>query len=581
MVKAQKISTQSKKIRNHYIKQLLLVLAILIALNWVVSLFYTRIDLTSDKRFTLSQATRNILKKIDHPAHFNVYLKGSFPAGFQRLERETKEMLEEFRAYNHNISFSFINPSESTDPKTRERIYQNLVSEGLNPTNLQVKTKSGLQQQLIFPGALVSYNGKKLPLSLLENQINVPPEEVLNHSVENLEYLFAVALYRLMQTHESRIGWIQGQGEPLGKDVADILQTLHNNYNLTTVQLTNNSESKLLTVSVDSVFPAFKALIIAKPSQKFTDQEKFALDQYIMYGGKVLWFIDPVLASMDSIRTSRSEQTVAIDQGLGLQELLFRYGIRLNKDLIMDLNATPIPVKTGQIGSQAQINMLPWYYFPLISPQSKNPIVRNINSIQMQFVSSIDTMAVKGVKKTILLKSSPYTGIEDVPGIVSLAILREKPSPQFFAGPGKTVAVLLEGKFSSDYTNRLVSNMLDPYIPFIKKSKPTAMIVVSDGDVVRNQLQVPGNDPLPLGYDQFTGTTYGNKQLVLNALSYLTEGPELLSLRSRELKLRMLDKTKINNELLQWQLINTLIPLLYIFVLSFIFVQIRKRKFGS
>lgn len=580
MVKSKKISAQSRKIKRHYQLQLLLFLVLLVVVNWLASLFYTRIDLTSDKRFTLSLATRHILKKMDHPAQFTVYLKGDFPAGFQRLERETREMLEEFRAYNHHIRFSFVNPSASTDPKTRERMYQQLVSQGLNPTNLQVKTKAGLQQQLIFPGAIATYNGRSMPLSLLENQINVPPEAVLNHSVENLEYLFAEALYRLMQKHKPAVGWVQGQGELKGAAVADIQQSLQNEYNFSDVSLTKQSENQLLKQDKDSIVPACQVLIVAKPTRKFNEQEKFALDQYLMYGGKILWFIDPVLASMDSIRTSRSEETVAVDRGLGLQELLFRYGIRLNKDLIMDLNATTIPVKTGEMGSQAQIKMLPWYYFPLITPQSGNPIVRNLNSIQMQFVSSMDTVAVKGIRKTILLKSSPYTGLEDIPGIVSLAILRDNPNTEFFRGPGRAVAVLLEGHFPSDYTNRVVNSMLQPGFPFLKKSKSTTMIVVSDGDVVRNQLQIPGKKPLPLGYDQFNGTTYGNKQLVLNALSYLTEGPELLSLRSRELKLRMLDKTKINNQLLKWQLINLVIPLLYLVVLTLIFVWFRKRKFG-
>ncbi|MBN2614647.1 MAG: gliding motility-associated ABC transporter substrate-binding protein GldG [Bacteroidales bacterium] len=577
---SSKASAPGKKIKRQNQLQLLFFLVLLLVANWLASVFYTRIDLTSDKRFTLSSATRHLLEKMNHPAQFTVYLKGNFPAGFQRLERETKEMLEEFRAYNHRIRFTFVNPSASSNPKTRERMYQQLVSQGLNPTNLQVKTKSGLQQQLIFPGALVSYNGKSLPLSLLENQINVPPEEVLNHSVENLEYLFAEALYRLMQKQKPSVGWVQGQGELKGKEVADIRQTLGQEYHFTDTPLTNHSESTLLKKEKDSIVPAYQVLIVAKPTKKFTEQEKFALDQYLMYGGKILWFVDPVLASMDSIRSSRSEETVAIDRGLGIQELLFRYGIRLNKDLIMDLNATTIPVKTGEMGSQAQIKMLPWYYFPLVTPQSNNPIVRNLNSIQMQFVSSIDTLAVKGIRKTILLKSSPYTGIEDIPGIVSLAILRENPNTQFFRGPGKAVAVLLEGHFPSDYTNRVVSDILQPGIPFRNRSKPTTMIVVSDGDVLRNQLQIPGKTPLPLGYDQFNGTTYGNKQLVLNALSYLTEGPELLSLRSRELKLRMLDKTKVNNQLLKWQLINLLVPLLYLVVLTLIFVWIRKRKFG-
>lgn len=570
--------------KHHYQRELLAVILLVIAINWLGTIFYTRIDLTSDKRFTLSQATKNILGQLHHEIDFKVYLDVDFPAGFKRLQRETKEMLEEFRARNHNVHFSFINPSASSNVRKRNQLYEQLIQEGLNPTNLQVKTKEGIQQQYIFPGAIVSYQGRKAIVSLLTTEVNVPPEEVLNHSAENLEFKLINVIYKLIQKKKPDIAFLHGQGELKGKDIADITHTLKNDYNLSNIYLNKPEENPLLQQSGDSaqnpktIMPKYQALIIAKPDKHFTEQVKLALDQYIMYGGKVLWLIDPVLASMDSIRNS--ENTISINLHLGIQALLFNYGVRLNKDLILDLNAISIPVKTGQIGNQPQISLMPWYYYPLITPRSDNPIVKNLNSIQMRFVSSMDTLAIKGVKKTILLKTSPYVGVEPVPGIISLAILRQRPDPYFFRGPARDVAVLLHGIFPSDFQNRLLPDIKPGKFPFRKYSKPTSMIVVSDGDVIRNQLQIPGGAPLPLGYDQFNGITYGNKQFILNALRYLTEGPELLSLRSRELKLRLLNKIKINQYQLQWQLFNVITPLLLLSLMVLIFYFIRKRKYG-
>ncbi len=565
--------------KHHHQKNLLWMILVLALANWLGSLYYTRLDLTADKRFTLSNATKNILDHLHHEVNFKVYLDGDFPAGFKRLERQTREMLEEFRSRNHEVHFRFINPSGSSDPKKRSALYQELVGEGLNPTNLQVKTKEGLQQQYIFPGAIVTYQGKQAVAGLLESQVDVPPEEVLNHSAENLEFTLVNVIHKLMQKRKPNLAFLQGQGELKGNKIADIKNTLASDYNLSEVIPGDPGDNDLLERTHDSIFPKYKVLIVAKPSRPFNDTVKLALDQYVMYGGKVLWLIDPVLASMDSIRNS--EHTVSVDLHLGLQELLFDYGVRLNKNLVLDMNATSIAVKTGEMGNQPQISLLPWYYYPLITPTSKNPIVKNLNSIQMQFVSTLDTLGIRGVKKTILLKTSPYVGIESIPGIISLNILKQKPDPYFFHGPAQAVAVLLEGTFPSDFQNMLVPSLKNGRFPFKRMSRPTSMIVISDGDVIKNQLQIPGGAPLPLGYDQYSGITYGNIQLILNALTYLTEGPQLLSLRSREVKLRMLDKTKINQDRLQWQLINVLVPLLLLTLMVVIFSMIRKRKYGK
>ncbi len=573
------LAASGKKIRKSYRRRLLGILLLIVAANYAGSFYFARLDLTSDKRFTLAPVSKHILEKLDAPLMITVYLKGDFPAGFQRLAVETREMLEELQAYSKKVRFRFVNPSASSQPKKRLAFYRQLIRQGLVPTNLQVKTKNGMEQQTIFPGALIRYKGNELPVSLLSNERNVPPQQVLNHSIENLEFVFVNAVYQLEQQKKPLIGYLTGQGEPVGKRVTDIMNTLHKNYHLKTVRIDALPNPLLEKSASDSIRPRYRVLIVAKPQKPFSEKEKLMIDQYIMYGGKVLWLIDPVLASMDSIKME--EQTVSIDLNLGLQELLFTYGVRLNKDLLLDLNAVPIPVRTGEIGGQAQVQMLPWYYYLLVQPRSGFPIVRNLNSIEMDFASSIDTLAVKGVKKTILLRTSPYCGVETVPGIISLSILRSKPSPRFFSGPARNVAVLLSGNFPSDFRNRLISGLKSSLYPFRKKSVPTSMILVSDGDVLLNQLKVPEGYPLPLGYNQFTGQTYGNKDFILNALNYLSDGPELLSLRSRNFKLRLLDKQKITRQRLQWQLFNVAAPLVVMFILAWFIMGWRRRTYAK
>lgn len=570
--------SRTREIRKQYRLWFLLVVLTIVAANYVGSFYYTRIDLTTDKRFTLAKVSKNILKKLDSKLMCTVYLKGNFPTGFRRLASESREMLQELQAYNKDVRFRFVNPSGYANPKKREHFYRALLEKGLIPTNLQVKTKNGMKQQTIFPGAVLQYHGREIPVSLLSNERNIPPDEVLNHSIENLEFVFINAIHKLEQKKKPSLAYLTGQGEPEGKRVADIMNTLHDNYDLKSVNVDSLPNSLLKKDNQDSIVPRYRALIVDKPQKPFTEREKLMLDQYIMYGGKVLWMIDPVLASMDSIR--QSESTVSIDLNLGLQAQLFTYGVRLNKNLLLDLNAVPIPVRTGQVGNQSQIQLLPWYYYLLVTPRSNQPVVRNLNSIEMNFASSIDTLAIKGVEKTILLKTSPYCGVESVPGIISLAILRQKPPPAFFRGPARSVAVLLSGKFTSDFKNRMISGLKSHVFPFRKSSIPTQMIVVSDGDVFLNQLKIPDGYPLPLGYNQFTRQTYGNKDFILNALNYLTDGPGLISLRTREFKLRLLDKTKIDRQRLKWQLFNVVTPLVFMLIFAFAVIAIRKRKYG-
>lgn len=564
--------------------QISLVIALIVLVNIVGSYVFTRFDLTNEKRYTLSKETRELLKNVDDIVFFRVYLEGEFPAGFKRLKRETKELLDEFRAYNHNIAYEFVNPSASENQAERNATYQLLMQQGLQPTNLQVKTKTGLEQQVIFPGALVTYRNNEAAIELLDTQLNVPPEAVLNNSIQNLEFKLANVIRKLTRFKKQHIAFIEGHGELDEKEVFDLNQTLEEDYIVDRITISGQLNALVNRTLNDStsneweITPKYTAIIIAGPDSLFSGKDRFIIDQYLMYGGKILWFIDPVFASMDSIQNA--ESTVAIEKHLDLQSQLFTYGIRLNNNLVLDLNAIAIPIRTGQMGNQPQIDFFPWYYFPMIMPASAHPIAKNLNAIKTQFVSSIDTTTLPGTKKTVLLTTSPYSRVEPVPAMISLGLLREQPNERDYVAPPQAIAVLLEGNFLSDFRNRIPPEIInDKGIGFKEESLPTAMLVVSDADILRNQFHIPQGYPLPLGYDQFTNETYGNKDFVLNAISYLTDGPGLVSIRSREMKLRLLDKSLINEQKTMWQLINVVVPVVLIVLAGFVFNVIRKRKY--
>lgn len=576
--------SKKRNIKSRMYLQLLLIVVIIISANLISNIVYTRFDLTSEKRYTLSKETMEIIKNLNDIVYFKVYLEGEFPAGFKRLRRETMEILDEFRAYNKNIQYEFINPSASSDQQERNNTYQLLVQQGLNPTNLQVKTKSGIDQQVIFPGAIISYREKDLPVELLSSQMNTPPEAVLNNSIQALEFKFANAIHQLTLRKKRQVVFIEGHGEFDEKETYDIANTFSRDYAVGRLRLDGKIDALLERRLVDSanqdykIFPKYSAIIIAGPDSTFSGKDRFIIDQYLMYGGKILWLIDPLFASMDSIKNT--ESTVAVQKPLDLQPQLFTYGVKLNNDLVTDLISISIPLRTGQVGNKPRIDFFPWYYFPLLTPTSQHPIVRNLNAIKTQFVSSIDT-TIGGVKKTVLLQTSPYSRTLNAPAVINLALTRQQPDERMYNGPQKTTAILLEGEFISDFRNRIPPEIAnDKEIGFKTKSKETSMIVVSDADIIRNQFHIPDGYPLPLGYDQFTRETYGNKDFILNAMSYLVDGPGLISSRSKEMKLRLLDKTKVNNEKVFWQIINLVVPLLLVLILSVFMIWTRKRKYS-
>ncbi len=558
---------------------------IILLVNIIGYFVFTRFDLTSEKRYSLSEPTKKILKDLDDIVFFQVYLEGEFPAGFKRLKRETREMLEQFRAYSDNIEFEFINPSASSDAGERKAVYQRLVERGLNPTELQVKTNEGSSQQRIFPGAIVSYKNKEIPIELLISQIGVPPEEVLNNSIQNLEFNLISAIKKLSIAQKPAIAFIEGHGELSRLQTADIAAALKEYYTVDRVNINNQLNSLTERTGSDTsktkIRNKYEAIIIAKPDTAFDEKDKFIIDQFIMRGGRVLWLLDPVFASMDSMQYSSA--TVGIINNLNLDDQLFNYGIRLNTNLVMDLSALPIPVETGIMGGAPQYEFFPWYFFPVINPLNDHPVVKNLNALKTEFISSIDTLEKKGIKKTILLTSSEYSRTVNTPILISLDILRKEPDKRLFNKKNIPVAVLLEGSWESLYSNRIPPAIRDNRdIDFRQKSVPGKMIIAADGDIIKNQFRTTssGTVPYPLGYDVYTSQTFGNKDFILNAMNYLVEESGLISIRSRELKLRLLDRTEINENKLFWQLLNIVLPIAVIILLGIIMFIIRKRKYA-
>jgi ABC-2 type transport system permease protein len=549
--------------------QLLLSIGIILLVNFIASFFFSRFDLTSEKRYTLSPATKEMLGKLDDIVYFKVYLEGDMPAGFDRLKTSTKEILDEFRVYSHgNIEYQFINPLESTDKKKQNDIIRQLMQKGLIPTDIQVNEKGGMSQQTLFPAALATYRTREFPVQLFKEQVGVASDMQLNNSIQSLEYELSTTIRKLTMTMKSKIAFTEGHGELDSVDVADITNSLRDYYSVGRFKL----DGKLKNIEKIN---QLKAIIIAKPDSVFSEQVKFIIDQFIMQGGKVLWLVDGVYASMDSL--SRSGETFAVTMPLNLENQLFKYGVRINSNLVMDMRSGVVPIPVNN-----KYKLMPWYYFPLFSQSNNHPIVNNINLVKGEFSSTIDTVSSTGVKKTPLLSTSKYSTAQNAPARIDLRIVFQEPDVRLFNRAYLPVAILLEGEFESLYKNRLLHGLDSiPQVKFKDKSVPTKMIVVADGDIIKNVVQHSTNRAYPLGYDIYSKQTYGNKNFILNAVNYLCDDSGLLEVRSRELKLRMMDRKKVTDEKFKWQAMNTVLPLLLIIVFGIAQSIIRKRKFTS
>jgi ABC-2 type transport system permease protein len=544
------------------------VLLFVIIVNVAGSQWFTRVDLTGDKRYTLTDATRNMLKELDDIVFFRVYLDGDLPAEFRRLRNDTREMLDEFSAWSEYIEYEFISPSQAAGDEGQQlqEYYRRLTEKGLDPAQVQMRAGDGTSQRVVFPGTIISHKGKEIPLQLLKENLGVSLVQALHNASLALEYNLASAIMRLTTEEKQRIAFLSGHGELEAPHVSSARRALETFYTVDRLVIGDNFEN----------ISKYRTLISAKPQMPFSEEEKFLLDQFLMQGGSMLWLVDPLFADMDSLVTA--DETFGIAMDINLDDYFFRYGVRLNPVLLQDLNAAPIPVSTGFVAGRPQINLLPWYFYPVLTPLSDHAVVNNLNVIRTEFISSIDTVEASGVKKSVLLQTSPRTRIMPVPARISLDILEQPVPEELYSGPRQNVAVLLEGSFQSLYRNRIAPDVSLPE-GFERRNQglPAAMIVMSDGDLIRNQFDSDGR-PLPLGYDRYTGQTFGNEDLMLNSVNYLTDDSGIISARVKDVRLRLLDRQRINDDRLTLQLMNTLLPVLLVMVFGVLRLLWRKRK---
>ena len=536
----------------------IVVIAAIIAVNFFASVIHKRIDLTNEKRFTISSPVKKILGNMDGVAEVTIFLKGDLPAGFKNLSTSAEELLQEFKEYaNGRINYKLISPDEQM-PGTTRTYADTLSSLGIVPINLKVQLKAGEQSQYVYPAALVQYKNKMLPVNLYSGTPILLATPELNSSEALLEYKFADALYKLMENRKPMIAYSVGNGEPTGDNVYDLVENvLRKNYSLFT-----------LNIAKEPVIPdTFKLLMIVKPTASFTEDEKLKIDQYVMRGGKVIWFIDKLEAEMDSLQIKN--QVVAYDRNLNLDDLLFKYGVRINPDLIMDLQSDFLPFS---VNGKDQFDFLHWNYFPLFESKQNSLINKNVGLVAGRFVNSIDTVGAAGIKKTILLSSSANSRTIETPALISGEENRNAPEDEAFKKRDIPAGVLLEGKFSSLYKNRVSQQEMDSLekygTPFLTQCiNDNKMIVVADGDIVLNGVQQ--GSPLPMGVNSYTvGTQYeyqfANKQFVENCLEYLINTANLSEARAKDYTLRLLDPKKVAEQKTNWQVINLALPVLVI-----------------
>jgi len=552
--------------------QILLILGILLFINILSQYFNTYLDFTEEKRFTLTEPTKKLIKDVKNVVYIQVLLEGNFPSGFKRLQQSTKEILDQFNSENGYIEYEFENPNEGTVDVINAR-RKSYSEEGLIPTNLMVRSGSENKEQLIYPYAIIKLGDRKISVNLLENAPDLDQESNLSNSISLLEYKLATAIQKVHYPEKKNILFTTGHGELAKEQTKSLVSLLNSSYNLAWINL-------------DSTFiikPEIDLLIIARPIIPFTEKNKFVLDQYVMNGGKIIWLVDGLKMSLDSLSTRNEFIPEPLD--LNLTDYFFKNGIRINSNLVLDLECSRIPQVIGRTGDKPQIELFPWYYHPLIAPRSNHPIVSNIDRISLEFPSTIDTLKTKtDIKKTILLQSSQYSRYQTSPMKVGFEMMRYKPDPDKFNRPNLPIGILLEGTFGSLFENRLdedMNNILSSIgIPFKTISSPTSMLVVADGDVIKNLFDKETGKFAPIGYNKYEKATFnGNKDFILNSIEFMINQNNILTARTKEFKLRMLDKVKAEKDKLYWQSINIVLPIILIVLFGAINFYWRKKKF--
>lgn len=559
------VKLESKKLGDYLVLANGLVLLVLI--NLLASQFFFRIDLTEEKRFSIKEPTRQMLRDLDEKVFVEVFLEGELNAGFRRLQKSIRETLEEFRIYSDDkVQFVFTDATVAASQKARNEFMQELAQKGITPTNVVDPKDGQVTEKIIFPGVLISYGGYETGVTLLKGNKALTADEQINQSIEGLEYELANAVYKLANANRKRIGFVAGHGELDSLEIASFNNSLLESYDVFKVNLNRKK-----------TLEGYDALIVAKPTTQFSALDKYKLDQYVMQGGKLLFLLDKLEASMDS---ASLEHYAAFPYNLDLDDQLFKYGVRLNVDLLQDRNSGMYPVVTGETGGKAQMQLMPWPFFPLINRYADHTITRNLDAVVTRFTSSIDTVKAQGVKKTPLLFTSQYSKKITAPVEVNINDIRKNVKPESFTESFIPVGYLLEGTFTSVYKNRFLPDGADQ-TSFREQGVPSKIIVFADGDLVRNDVNPRTGQPQQLGFDPFTRYTFANQELLLNAIAYLVQEDGLISARNKEVKIRPLDKEKVRSEKLKWQLVNLAIPLVLLIVYGTVRSVLRKRKYAS
>lgn len=580
-----------KKRKKQDIVQLAFLLAIILFINLISGFVNIRIDLTKENKYSLSPVSKTILKNLDDIVYITIYLDGKLSIPYAKFKRNIKDKLEEFKVYGkRNLEFKFIDPLKDKDPEIQNKVFIELKQKGLDLINYSYKNNAGdLTIATIVPGALISYKGSEVPVNLLKDDPGLSDEEKLNNSFESLEYEFINMIRKISNDNPENIAFIIGHGELYGYELEDILQELENGYQIDFLKISGQA----------GILNNYSSIIIAKPKYKFSEADKFVIDQYIMNGGKVLWLIDGVSVSIDSLVRG---STFAFINQLNIEDQLFRYGLRINPVLVRDKLCSILPINIAPQDQPPVWEPVDWLYFPLLIPSSTHPVTKNTSYIRSQFVNTIDTLGLrKSISKTVLLKTSKRNESVKVPAIIKLSEINYSASDIEFDTIARPVAVLLEGTFESNFKNRPVPDNLESDekdIMFTDKSVNTKMIIVADGDIIRNDYKVWPDGRvqiLPLKTDkyiEFINSYYkkevlpaffDNKEFVVDAINYLTNTRGISDLRNREYKLRLLDSEKTGNrkKRLKWQLINTLLPVFLIIIFGIFYNYLRKMKYAS
>lgn len=556
-----------KPATNKWVKSLLFII-LLTVLNVVARYAYHRFDFTKEKRYTLNQKTKDILSKGTDNIRITVFLDGTLPAAFKRLRNATGDLLNDYQANSgRRIKVVFTDPIAGLPQNEQDTVLKNLYSIGIEPTNLNIKNDAGFAEKMIFPMAIVQSSGRQIAVKLLQNlDVAGNYEDNINNSIQNLEYVFTSAIKKVSTGENPRIGFTEGNGEPSDLYIGDAMRSLSDSYEVGRVNL-NIIDKKGLD--------KLKILFIIKPQQEFTEAVKYKINYFVMNGGRVVWSLDQVSANLDSLQGSGEQ--LAFNNKLNLDDMLFVYGARVNYNLIADLNCAEIPIAMGT--AQRDIQMAPWVYYPVLIPDSSSSLVKNIDGIRSSFVSTVDTIGVRGVKKIYILNSSGYNQVFSAPKVLSLQTIAETPDQRAYIHPPQHAGILLEGTFSSVFLNRQVPEGIIENYGTAASSKKTRMVVLGDGDIFINQVSSRDNSGFPLGFDRYTQRNFGNKALLLNIADYLSSDDNLIDLRNKEVKIRLLDKQLIRAKKTKWQVINLLLPLLVLISFAIFQHYYRKHKY--